>query len=264
MFTETMFFSTKIVFGFFFMLYVASRFLKNNSIVDTAWGAGFVIVVWCNFLFSGYRGLRHIAVLVLVTLWGLRLAYHIAKRNAGKPEDFRYAQWRLEWGRWEPVRSFFQVYMLQGFFMLIISLPVIMVFSEPFGEPLLTDFIGPAVWLAGYVFETVGDRQLAVFLADAANKGKIMDKGLWRYTRHPNYFGESVMWWGIGIIGLGIYRGWMGLVSPLTITWLLVFVSGVPLLEKSFEGNEEFRKYAERTSVFIPLPPRKEKKDGKD
>jgi steroid 5-alpha reductase family enzyme len=119
--------------------------------------------------------------------------------------------------------------------------------------------IGLLVWVIGFVFESVGDSQLKRFIKNPENKGKIMDKGLWRYTRHPNYFGESVMWWGLAIMAISVQYGYIGFLSPIIITYLLLFISGVPLLEKAFKDNMEFQKYAARTSIFIPWFPKRDK-----
>ncbi|MCJ7679308.1 MAG: DUF1295 domain-containing protein, partial [Candidatus Aminicenantes bacterium] len=171
--------------------------------------------------------------------------------------DFRYAKWRKEWGRWFVLRSYFQVFILQGVLMGIIALPILLVNASM--KPGLTwlDGLGVAVWVIGFCFETMGDLQLARFKKNPSNKGKIMTSGLWRYTRHPNYFGESAMWWGIFLITLSVPGGWVGVVSPVLITFILLFVSGVRMLEKKYGDNPEFQAYAERTSVFIPFPPKK-------
>jgi steroid 5-alpha reductase family enzyme len=179
------------------------------------------------------------------------------KRNLGKPEDFRYAKWREEWGKWLIPRSFLQVYMLQGFFMYIISLSVSLPkdAGDTYSIPLLVT--GLVIWIAGFFFEAVGDYQLKVFLADSANRGKIMNRGLWHYTRHPNYFGEATMWWGIFLLALSGGASLLTVLSPLTITGLLLFVSGVPLLEKAMADKPGYAEYAARTSIFVPWFPKK-------
>jgi steroid 5-alpha reductase family enzyme len=228
---------------------------KDNSIVDMAWGGGFIIIAYLTFFLRPEFTARHLLVTLIVTLWGLRLLIHIALRNRGRGEDFRYAKWRREWGRWFIPRSYFQVYMLQGFFMLVIAYPVILInFSSRDGLGL-PDGLGTVIWLAGFFFEAVGDAQLTRFKRNPANNGKIMTGGLWMFTRHPNYFGEVLMWWGIFVIALG--DGWTAIVSPLLITFLLLRVSGVTMLEKKYKGNTDFEEYARRTSAFFPLPPRK-------
>jgi steroid 5-alpha reductase family enzyme len=230
---------------------------KDNSIVDVAWGIGFVLVaILTFFLGPGFIWL-HILVTGLVCLWGLRLALYIYMRNKGKGEDYRYARWRKNWGKTFVWRSYLQIFMLQGFFMLIISYPVILVNnSEDRGfSPWVA--LGVGIWLIGFLFEAIGDYQLARFKKNPQNKGKIMASGLWRFTRHPNYFGEVTLWWGIFLIALPLENGWTAVVSPLLVTLLLLRVSGVSMLEKKYAGNPDFAQYARRTSAFIPWFPKK-------
>jgi steroid 5-alpha reductase family enzyme len=244
------------------LVYMTGIFLlalrrKDNSIVDIGWGLGFVLVALLMLLRSGTLSVRHLLVAALVTVWGLRLSIHLYFRKRGQGEDFRYAQWRRSWGRWFVLRSYFQVFILQGVFLMVIALPIILVIRSAAGPFTAWDAAGFLVWVLGFVFETAGDAQMERFRADPANKGRIITSGLWRFTRHPNYFGEAAMWWGIFLIGLAVPRGWLGVASPLLITFLLVKVSGVPMLEKKYAGNPEFAAYARRTSVFIPWFPKR-------
>ncbi|MDW7670976.1 MAG: DUF1295 domain-containing protein [Bacillota bacterium] len=248
--------SALVVFAYFMVFFIAATAIKNNSIVDMGWGPGFVLVTLFAYVNAGHYTLRATIALMLVTIWGGRLAYHIAKRNWGKPEDFRYANWRKEWGKWVIPRAFFQVFMLQGLFMLVVVTPVLLIqVSEQPGFGIF-EMAGLVVWLIGFYFESVGDRQLKDFKADPANRGQIIQSGLWQYTRHPNYFGEATMWWGLWLMALPVPWGWVGLIGPVTITWLLVFVSGVPMLEKKYKGRPDFEAYAARTSMFIPWFPK--------
>jgi steroid 5-alpha reductase family enzyme len=192
----------------------------------------------------------------LVTIWGLRLAIHIYSRNKGKAEDFRYKAWREQWGKWFLVRSYFQVFLLQGLFLFLISLPVILINQHTTALSFL-DFLGIAVWIIGFYFEVVGDWQLSQFVREPSNRGKIIETGLWKYTRHPNYFGEVVQWWGIFLMAISLPNGILTIIGPLTITILILFVSGIPMLEKKYEGRADFEDYKRRTSAFIPLPPTK-------
>jgi steroid 5-alpha reductase family enzyme len=206
------------------------------------------------------RGSLFLPLLVtaLVVAWGARLALHILARNRKRGEDPRYAAWRAAWGRSFVWRSYLQIFLLQGFFLLVIASPVILVNVDrnyPYTERFW--LAGLLVWILGFLFEAVGDAQLARFRRDPANKGHIMDRGLWKYTRHPNYFGESMMWFGIWLIALEAPYGWTTVVSPVLITFLLVKVSGIPLLEKRYAGNAAFQAYARRTSAFIPWFPKK-------
>ena len=234
--------------------FIFSVVKKRNDIADIAWGLGFVFVAWTSFLLSGVSYLS-MFVNLLVTVWGIRLAWHIYKRNSGKPEDYRYAQWRKEWSNFY-VRSYLQVFMLQGLFLYLISLPIIYINSLVLSEFSYNVLIGFLVWGFGFYFESVSDYQLKKFISDPKNKGKLMTTGLWRYSRHPNYFGEVTQWWGVFIIVALVQGGLFTIIGPLTITFLILFVSGVPLLEKKYVGRSDFELYKKQTSVFIPLPPK--------
>jgi len=179
------------------VLWLISLALKNASIVDIFWGIGFIIVTWMAFaLTQGYLPRKQL-VATLVTIWGLRLAIHIRIRNWGKPEDFRYAKWREENSRRWWWLSFFQVFLLQGILMWIISAPLLAAQTSGFPAILTPlDLLGAALCTLGLLFKSIADLQLMLFKADPANKGKLLTTGLWKYTRHPNYFGEAVVWWG--------------------------------------------------------------------
>ena len=240
--------------------YAAALIRKDNSIADIAWGLGFVLIAVLSYPWGGFR-FEPLLVTSLVSLWGLRLSFHIMLRNRKRGEDPRYAEWRRAWGRSFVWRSYLQVFLLQGLFMIVIASPVILVNSltyDPFfgADRGIWPTLGFWVWCAGFFFEAVGDAQLARFKRDPANKGRIMDRGLWRYTRHPNYFGESLMWWGIFLVALEVPFGWVTVASPALITWLLVRVSGIPLVERRYAGNPEFQNYARRTSAFVPWLPK--------
>lgn len=246
-----------LIFIYFLIFFVIGTAIKNNSIVDMGWGLGFVLIAWYLMIDNWTFLLPRVIMTILVTVWGLRLFIHIVKRNLGKEEDFRYRKWRNEWGKWLIPRAFLQVYMLQGLFMGVVSLPVILIRYETgsWSLPILT--VGLAVWIIGFIFESFGDRQLKNFIGNPANKGKIMDQGLWKYTRHPNYFGEATMWWGIFLVGMSANISVLSVISPLTISLLLLFVSGVPMLEKSMKDRPGYQEYADKTSIFLPLPPKK-------
>ena len=238
------------------LLWLLSLVFKNASIVDIFWGIGFVIVTWLAFsLGAGYIPRKQL-VAVLVTIWGLRLALHIGVRNWGKPEDFRYAKWRQENGpRWWWF-SFFQVFLLQGVLMWIISAPLIA--AQTSGYPVIItplDVIGVVLWLIGMFFEALGDLQLMLFKANPANKGKLLTTGVWRFTRHPNYFGESALWWGYYIIAL-VSGSWWTVFSPIIMTWLLLRVSGVAMLERTMKLKPGYEEYMKNTSAFFPWFPK--------
>jgi len=238
--------------------YIASLVLRDNSIADVAWGPGFFLACSATLAGRGDLAARPFLATLLVGIWGFRLAFYIGKRKRGKGEDPRYAKWRQEWGRWFVIRSYFQVFILQGILLLVISSSVMVINVSENPSLGFLDAVGLLTWCVGFFFESVGDWQLARFKADPENRGKVMDRGLWRYTRHPNYFGEATMWWGLYLIALSVPGGWVTIVSPLTITFLLLRVSGVPMLEKG-RMNERpgYREYVERTNAFFPWFPRK-------
>ena len=244
------------VFLYMVLMFLIALVKKDNSIVDIAWGGGFIVVSILTFFLDGEITLRSLIVTCLVVVWGSRLAVYIYIRHRGKGEDFRYARWRNEWGKWFILRSFFQIFLLQGLLLMIISYSVILVNNSSKEGLGILDYIGVLVWLIGFFFEAVGDYQLSRFKRKPENKGKIMTEGLWRFTRHPNYFGEAVMWWGIFLITLSVRYGWTAVISPLVITFLLLRVSGVILLEKKYKKNEEYAEYARRTNAFLPGPPK--------
>ena len=232
--------------------------VKNrNDVADIAWGGGFVCAALTAYIVQGINETRSTLVLLLVITWGMRLLLHIGISNRGKPEDRRYKAWREEWGSTYLVRSFLQVFLLQGFLLLVISLPVTLAITRS-GPPLaVLDGIGFCIWLLGFLFEAIGDFQLLQFKKNPANKGRIMNIGLWRYTRHPNYFGEVTLWWGIFLICLAVPGSIWTVAGPLTITWLILKVSGTPLLEKRYVDNPEYAEYIKSTSSFFPLPPKR-------
>jgi len=241
--------------GYMTFWFIVSIIKKRNDIADIAWGLGFVLMAWLSFYLSDYS-FKALLVNGLVTVWGLRLALHIYYRNKNKPEDSRYLEWRKTWKNFY-LRSFLQVFLLQGIFLFLISFPVMFInhaVSNSFG---VLEIIGFLVWGLGFYFESVGDKQLKEFISNHANKGKLMDRGLWQYSRHPNYFGEVTQWWGIFTIALSIPGSLLTIIGPLTITILILFISGIPLLEKKYAGRPDWEEYKKKTSVFIPLPPKK-------
>jgi len=230
---------------------------SDNTVADLAWGLGFIVVAWASFIKAGtYQPLGYV-VCSLVTLWGVRLFIHINLRNKGRGEDPRYKEMRLRWGAAAFVHSFFKVFMLQGFLLLVIAYEVIVINNNPYAPFSFLAVLGVALWIVGFLFESIGDYQLYTFMKDPSNKGKIMMSGLWQYTRHPNYFGEICMWWGIYALAYMAPFGLSALISPCAITFLLLFVSGIPMTEKMFADNPAFNEYKKRTSVLIPWFPKK-------
>ena len=247
-----------VTIGIMTLLWVLSLVLKNSSIVDIFWGAGFVIFAWVAFFLTpeGYLG-RKLLLTAVVTLWGLRLTIYILVRNWGKPEDFRYQAWRKQHGKKWWWYSFFQVFLLQGVLLTIIAAPLLAAQISPVPARLgVLDYIAILLWAIGFFFEAAGDWQLKRFKSDPANKGKVMDRGVWRYTRHPNYFGDATQWWAYYLIAASA-GGWWTIFSPILMTTLLLRVSGVKLLEKTLDTRPGYKEYAERTSEFIPWFPRK-------
>jgi steroid 5-alpha reductase family enzyme len=242
-----------------FGVWLLSLIKRDASIVDVFWGLGFVVVAWLTFLQTdGYLG-RKILITLLTTLWGLRLAMHILIRDWGHGEDRRYQAWRAQYGARFWWVSLFTVFGLQGVLLWAISL--ILQVGQMSAIParlIILDFLGAIVWTVGFIFEAVADWQLYRFKTDPENKGKVMKKGLWAYSRHPNYFGESLIWWGLFLITLATPGSFWTVISPMVITFLLLKVSGVTLLEKTIvDSRPEYRDYIESTSSFIPRLPRK-------
>lgn len=239
------------------LLFLLAVLSSDNSIADIAWGPGFILTTFVVMSYNNTHAAGNLLVTALVTIWGLRLGIRIFRRNAGRGEDWRYRKWRKEWGRFFYLRSFLQVFMLQGAILLVNAAPIIIINSVPVENPGVLSWIGAAVWIIGFLFESVGDLQLDRFIRDESNRGRILDTGLWRYTRHPNYFGEATMWWGIFIIALEAPWGYIGIIGPAIITIMLLFVSGVPMTERAMANDPAFQDYKKRTSMFIPWFPRK-------
>lgn len=240
------------------LLWIISLWQKDASIVDIFWGIGFMIIAWLAFLSTpqGYLPRKQL-LCILVMIWGLRLAIHIGIRNRGKPEDFRYAGWRLEHGMHWWWYSFFQVFLLQGFLMWLISAPIVAAQTSGFPAILTPlDMIGVLLWSFGFLFESIGDAQMMLFKSKPKNRGMLLTAGLWKYTRHPNYFGEAVLWLGFYMIALAAGRWWT-IFSPLLMTFLLVKISGVAMLERTMKLKPGYEEYMQKTSAFLPWVPRK-------
>lgn len=238
--------------------WLLSVVIKNASIVDIVWGAGFAVTSWVLAIAVDGNNGRQILLAIMVGAWGMRLALYLAKRNIGHGEDWRYKAMRKKAGKKFPFSSLITVFGLQGVLMWIVSLPV------QFGSGDDSPGIGPVavigvmVWLVGLSFEAIGDMQLARFKKNPENSGKVLDTGLWSLTRHPNYFGDALLWWGIGIVGAETGSGLIGFVGPLVMTFFLLRVSGVPMLERSLSKRRAgYAEYVARTSPFFPRPPKK-------
>ena len=240
------------------LLWVLSLVKKNASIVDIFWGLGFVIVGWASAINADELSTLGKVALALVTVWGMRLSIYLGIRNHGKPEDFRYVAMRKHYGARFPIISLFTVFMLQGTIMMVVSLPVQIALSDAEASLSVVSYIGLIIFAIGIFFEAVGDWQLAQFKRNPNNSGQVMQTGLWKYTRHPNYFGDTCVWWGIGVVALGASFGWVGLFGSLLMNFFLVRVSGVPMLERSMSKRRPgYDEYKRRTSSFVPRLPKK-------
>jgi steroid 5-alpha reductase family enzyme len=248
-----------IIFGMMTILWLISAILKNVSIVDLFWGLGFVLSSIVYFILTDGISSRKILILILVTTWGVRLSLYLAWRNFGKGEDFRYREFRRQYGEnrywWI---SYFQTFLLQGLLMWLISAPLLGAqYLEPQNELNILDFAGIIIWTIGFIFEAVGDWQLARFRANPAKKGKVLSTGFWRYTRHSNYFGDAAVWWGFALICISA-GSYIPVLGSVLMTLLIIKVSGVALLEKTLKSAKpEYLAYAEKTSAFIPWFPKK-------
>lgn len=241
-------------------IWLVSVRIRDASIVDFCWGVGFILVAAVYALLSNGDPLRKGLILTLVTIWGARLSIHIFLRNRGHGEDFRYQVFRRAAGDKFWWVSFFQVFLLQGVILWIVSAPLLA--AQHSVQPLaftIFDMLGVVVWAVGFYFEAVGDWQLWRFKADPANAGKLLTTGLWAYTRHPNYFGDAAVWWGFFLIAVSVPNGILTFFGPLLMTFLLMRVSGVALLERSMRKRKpDYEAYMRRTSAFFPRPPRRE------
>lgn len=246
-----------VLFLYFVLIFIIGQVLKDNSIVDIGWGSGFVLSAVYTYLRNPYSGLKGTLITAAIVIWGCRLTYYIGKRNIGKPEDYRYVEMRQRWGdKYVLIKAFLNVYFLQFAIQYIVSIPVIYGNSGN-QEIRWFNYIGILLWLTGFYFEAYGDYQLKQFKKNPANKGLLMDKGLWSLTRHPNYFGDSTMWFGIFLMAISDISGLWIIIGPSLMTFFLVFVSGVRMLEKKYIGREDYELYKKKTSAFIPWFPNK-------
>lgn len=238
-------------------LWLVSLAIKNVAIVDVFWGLGFIVAAAVATICNGPPTVRMQLLLAMTTLWGLRLAIYLLWRNWGKGEDRRYAEMRKYHGEHFGRVSLVTVFLLQGLLLVWIALPLetaaVVKSAAPLGR---LDWVGVLLWFVGMTFETVGDFQMARFQSRPANEGRVMDSGLWRYTRHPNYFGDFCVWWGLYLTAAAGGAA-LTVLSPLTMSFLLLRVSGVALLEQTIgERRPDYAEYRRRTSAFFPWPPR--------
>jgi steroid 5-alpha reductase family enzyme len=236
--------------------FAVAKLAGKHSVIDTTWGLLFAGVAVVVFVRSEADHTRRWLLLVLPLLWGLRLAQHIGRRTVGKPEDPRYAA-LLKKARGNPdLYALRMIYLLQGLLAFVIAAPILVGGFEG-GSTGVLAWIGVAVWVVGVFFEAVGDAQMERFRTDPANKGKVIDVGLWRYTRHPNYFGDACVWWGIFLVAADALPGVVTIFAPVIMTLLLTKGSGARILEQHMSKRDGWDEYAARTSMFVPLPPKK-------
>lgn len=232
------------------VIFIISLVYERNDVADIAWGGGFIALI--IFLFVAFSPTVYACIpYLLCCCWGTRLSIYLFLRNRHKPEDFRYRAWREAWGKNFYIRSYLQVFLLQGFFMWLISIPLQIAAITVIWQGWVMLGVGVAIWLLGFYWQALGDAQLMKF-GKIKQPGEIMQTGLWKYSRHPNYFGEILMWWGIGAMVFPQPLGWLALIGPLTITWLLTSVSGVPMLEKKYRNHAGYQQYKTQTPALFP------------
>lgn len=236
----------------FVLAFIVGEKEKNHGLIDVFWGLGFIVGALASYLYGPKENMVALMINILVTLWGLRLAYYLFKRNYGKPEDERYLIRRERWRDNFAFKMFTRMYLFQLVMNLIINIPVILANQKLASSFTLLTYLGIGLWLVGYFFQVLGDSQLKKFKANPKNKGKIMDQGLWSLTRHPNYFGEVTMWWGIFLMALSIKVSIFAIISPILVTFLLLRVSGVKMMEGIMEGRPGWDEYAAKTNKFFP------------
>lgn len=263
-------YSVLILFLYLVIAFIVGTVKKNNGLMDVFYGPGYFVIAVSSlilyFIANNEINIRQIIVTLLVFIWALRLATYVYIRNRGKPEDYRYQAMRRRWKTNIVLKSFIRVYIFQGIVIFIVSFPVWFIniinnysvesFLDFFG---ITLWLGGIIWLIGFLFETIGDYTLYKFLQKPENKGEIMDRSVWKFSQHPNYFGEVTQWWGIYIIALATPFGFITILGPIFITYMIIKVSGIKLLDKRFETDDKYAEYKQRTSVFFPWFPKKKK-----
>jgi len=245
--------SLVVVFLYFSAIFLYAQKIDNYSIVDIGWGPGFAVIAWTHFFVRSND--YNLLPALLVTIWSLRLFIHIARRNIGKPEDYRYVEMRKSWGKHVKLNAYIRVFLLQAGFQYLVAMSITSA-GATLATPALM-YIGMFIFFFGLLFETIGDQQLKDFIKTRTSKEQIIDTGLWRYTRHPNYFGEALLWWGFFMVALAYGAPEISVIGPITITILVRFISGVPFLERRYADHKNYQEYAKKTSVFIPMPPKK-------
>ena len=231
--------------------YIISLVLKRSDIADVAWGIGFVLICLLSYFRYDTNAVAYI-VYLLVSIWGGRLSLYILLRSRNKKEDFRYNNWRKEWGKSFVWRSFLQVFLLQAIFLYIIALPILFITGVSNAQISVWSICGVVIWVIGFAFQSIADAQMAKFRKNKTAADSIIQTGLWKYSRHPNYFGEVLMWWGVFIIVFPFSGSFYYIVSPIMITLLIRYVSGVPMLEEKYKDNVAFQEYKKKVPALLP------------
>jgi steroid 5-alpha reductase family enzyme len=252
-----------ILLTYFIVWFVIAQIKKNNSLIDIAWGSGIVVLGLASLFLSNEFNILKIVITTITIFWGLRLSGYLFVRNFNKPEDYRYQKMRNKWKTNLKTKAFFKVFLTQSILNYFIGLPVILTNLQSgyvnSNLSIVIMIVGVIVFMTGFLIESLADYQLKKFKKDSKNKGKILTLGLWKYSRHPNYFGEALLWFGIFIVSLAQMNiiSLVGIISPILITIFIRFVSGVPILERRYKDNMEYQDYSKKTSIFIPLPTKK-------
>ena len=239
------------------LTWIISIYLKDSSIVDIVWGLGFIVIAITNSLYFEINSIRQLLILIVVTIWGARLSGYLAIRNANKPEDWRYQKFRYNAGDIYWLTSYFKVFLLQGTIMCVISLPIVVIFGDNNPSSLtIIDYLGVSIFFIGLLTEGIADAQMYIFKknhSSSTTKEAVLDTGLWKYSRHPNYLGEIVLWFGIGIIGFSSEYGYISLISPLLLTFIMIKISGVYMLESELINTKpKYHEYISNTSSLFP------------
>lgn len=243
-----------LIFVFMSLAFTVAYKRKRIDTVDISWGLGFVVIAWSVYIQQPTT--RSAAIAILVTVWGFRLANHIWRRSRKHSgDDPRYIEITSKWSGPKWPRAYYSIFLLQGGLMLAVGLPIFTASGEAITGLEWLTVVGVLLWATGFVIEAISDRQLALFLSDK-NRPKVLKTGLWRYSRHPNYFGELLQWWAIGLIACQASWGWIGLAGPALISYLIIFVSGIPPIERRRIKDPEYIQYQRETSSLVLWPPK--------
>jgi len=242
---------------FFHLVYILAVLEKDFGIIDVAWGLGFILVLVIGISRIGSNDTRSFILTLMVLMWGLRLSIHLFFRGRKKDEDYRYQSMRKKWGDKANLKAYFYIFLSQAFLLIIISSPILFILQSSASPLTWSDYLGIGIYLIGMYFETIADWQVYLFKTHPQNQEKLFTGGLYKYSRHPNYFGECLVWWGVFLLSIADGPILLCLIGPITISFFLMKVSGIPLIEKKRKKNPDYEAWRERTSAFIPWPPKK-------